>query len=570
MSIDNGDPSRMYVADNLNGEVDVFDATTLEYVGALGGNGNRIGTFAIVRAVASGAGRAGGVLVGDSLNNRIQVVDRDGRVTHAWGVAGRSPGYVTRARGVAFTPDGGLAAADTFDHRVELFTGAGAYDGQYGPPGRTGFAAPSDGIDRFLLPESIAYDGDGDLWVADTGNHRVKRIDPDGAVNWISPEDMVIRPRSIAADEAGNAYVADDGQAAVLRITPAGAVSVLRGDLPRVAAVAVTRGVFPVVYAATDDRIVDVGTGRAVAPPPDEHAWNHPQGIAVADDGTLYVSEARTKLPGGARVVRGTPAPGGYAWDTIAAEGTGRGQVIDPAQLALSSDDATLAVADAGNNRILRFDAPGHGPGPLRLLRTAILGGIERGSVASSPGGIDCGTDCLQHVTPGAHVTLRATAYPGSRLDGWTGACADAGTAHTCTVTVGTDLSVGVRFSAVPRPPVRILRVSVNPTTWLLARRADRKHHRAARAATQAEVTVQLNEAAAVRTRLERRSASGRFTAVTGGSTLRLLAGRTVIPMTTHFAGRAIGAGRYRLSMRARDEAGHVSVATSPAFTVRR
>ena len=62
----------------------------------------------------------------------------------------------------------------------------------------------------------------------------------------------------------------------------------------------------------------------------------------------------------------------------------------------------------------------------LRLLRTAILGGIERGSVASSPGGIDCGTDCLQHVTPGAHVTLRATAYPGSRLDGWTGACADA------------------------------------------------------------------------------------------------------------------------------------------------
>jgi len=265
VSIDNADPSRMYVADNLNGEVDVFDANTLEYVGALGGNGNRIGTFAIVRAVASGAGRAGGVLVGDSLNNRIQVVDRDGRVTHAWGVAGRSPGYVTRARGVAFTPDGGLAAADTFDHRVELFTGAGAYDGQYGPPGRTGFAAPSDGIDRFLLPESIAYDGDGDLWVADTGNHRVKRIDPDGTVNWISPEDVVIRPRSIAADEAGNAYVADDGQAAVLRITPAGAVSVLRGDLPGAAAVAVTRGVFPGVYAATDDRIVSFVSPCSVA-----------------------------------------------------------------------------------------------------------------------------------------------------------------------------------------------------------------------------------------------------------------------------------------------------------------
>jgi DNA-binding beta-propeller fold protein YncE len=568
VSIDNAPHQQMYVADNLNGEVDVFDAKTLDYVGAFGGNGKRVGRFEIVRAVASGLGTKGGVIVGDSLNNRVQVLDPNGKVKAAWGIAGRSPGYVTRARGVAFAADGGLAVADTWDHRVELFGTGGAYAGQYGPISRTGFAAPSAAIDRFLLPGGVAYDGQGNLWVADTGNHRVKRIDEDGTVSYISPKDSVITPQAVAADDAGNAYVADSGQDAILKITPFGTVSEVRGAMTNTKAVAVTRGLFPVVYGATSTRILDLGTGATVAPPPGETAWDHPQGIVVADDGTMYVSEARPGTANGARVVRGTPTEaGGYTWDTIATEGRAVGQVIDPAQLALSPDDGTLAVADAGNTRIQRFDLPGHGPTPVRLLTTAIAGGADLGSVASAPGGIDCGTDCFQHFAPGAHVTLTATAFQGAQFDGWTGACS--GTAVKCTVTLDASRSVGARFSKVPVPAVKILSSTLKPTSWHLARKANKKKKVAARAATEAELAVELNEPAVVRLRVLHLR-GGRFVAQAGGNSLRLLAGQTVIPLTTRFGGRTFAPGRYRFSLRARDDAGRTSTVTTPTFTVAR
>jgi len=569
VSIDNAKHQQMYVADNLNGEVDVFDAKTLDYVGAFGGNGKRVGRFEIVRAVASGPSPSGGVIVGDSLNNRVQVLSPTGKVKAAWGIAGRSPGYVTRARGVAVAPDGTLAVADSWDHRVELFGTGGAYAGQYGPISRTGFAAGSAGIDRFLLPYGVAYDGQGDLWVADTGNHRVKRIAPDGTVGWISPEDTMITPNAVAADDAGNAYVADSGQAAILKVTPDGTITVARNGMNGTRAVAVTRGPFPVVYGATTTHIVDVYGGGQVNPPADESQWDHPQGIAVADDDTMYVSEARPGTPNGARIVRGTPnGAGGWTWDTIATKGPALGQVIDPAGLALSADDGTLFVADAGNTRIQRFDMPGHGPTPIHLLTTTVSN-ADLGSIASAPGGIDCGTDCFQHYAPGAHVTLTAKAFTGAQFDGWTGACAAAGTGARCTVTMDGDQTAGAKFSPVPVPAVKILSATISPTRWNLARPANKKKKKVkARPATEAELNVELNEPAQVRLTLLHLRGGAFGTQTT--TSLHLLAGRTAIPLTTRFSGKTLAPGKYRFALRARDDAGRTSTKTSPTIVVSR
>ena len=71
----------------------------------------------VARSRAAEAEGRGGVAVADTGNNRVQVIRPDGTIS-AWGIAGRSAGYVTRPRGVAFAPDGGIAIADTFGVRA--------------------------------------------------------------------------------------------------------------------------------------------------------------------------------------------------------------------------------------------------------------------------------------------------------------------------------------------------------------------------------------------------------------------------------------------------------------------
>jgi len=135
VSIDGSSPPKLYVADNLNGAVQVFDATTLQYLTKFGTQayGPGTGNLQIVRALGAVPGTLGnGTAVTDTANNRIQTFDATGAVTAAWGIAGRGPGYVTRPRGVAFTPSGGVAIADSFDQRIALFAPDGTYVGQRG------------------------------------------------------------------------------------------------------------------------------------------------------------------------------------------------------------------------------------------------------------------------------------------------------------------------------------------------------------------------------------------------------------------------------------------------------
>lgn len=69
------------------------------------------------------------------------------------------------------------------------------------------------------------------------------------------------------------------------------------------------------------------------------------------------------------------------------------------------------------------------------------------GRVESGDGLIQCGTDCTERYAPGTQVTLTATADSGNEFLQWTGACASAGSATTCTVTVDADdIAVGAEF----------------------------------------------------------------------------------------------------------------------------
>jgi hypothetical protein len=76
------------------------------------------------------------------------------------------------------------------------------------------------------------------------------------------------------------------------------------------------------------------------------------------------------------------------------------------------------------------------------------------GTVASSPGGISCGTTCSAVFSDGASVTLTATAAAGSTFSGWSGDCSGTG---TCTVTMSADHAVTATFLA-QRPTLTVAR----------------------------------------------------------------------------------------------------------------
>src|SRR4051812_16017939 len=414
---------QLYVGDNLNNRVDVFDAATLGFKATFGGFGRLVGGFSIVRSVGGLADDPrGGVDVADTANNRIQALDAAGDVLAAWGVAGRGAGYVTRPGGVAFTPDGGIAAADTFDHRIERFSADGAFAGQLGLLSTfNGFATAGSAPGQFNAPRGVAYDAAGNAWIADTGNNRVQEESPRGAV---LVSFAASAPQGIAADGNGNVFVTNTGAGNVLAIS-GGTSTVVRSGLAQPVAVAPDGAGGAYVANATSVLAPD---GSAVAPPPGSTAWDHPSGLAFDPaSATLYVAEDRPNTAGGARIERFSAG----AWDRLADEGTGAAQVIDPGGLALSRDGGTLAVADTGNNRVLRFDVAGRTPPPLPQL-TVSVAPLAGGMVTSVPLGIACATDCAQHYSAGGPVTLTAQPAPGLLLTGWSGACAPAGTAPPC------------------------------------------------------------------------------------------------------------------------------------------
>ncbi|MBF6620655.1 MAG: NHL repeat-containing protein [Patulibacter sp.] len=596
-AVDAARPSQLYVADNLNGRVNVFDAVTLEYTGTFGGDGRRVGKFSIVRAVASNpAFRSGGVFVADSSNNRIQRVSRTGEILAAWGIHGRGAGYFTRPRGVMYHPDGRIFVADTFDSRIAQFDPDGTFVAQFGRiSSATGHAAPGSAQDEMLLPSAVTVDTTGVIWVADSNNNRLVMYNRGGEVISSTRALGMRRPMGLAAAPDGSVYVASSFSNQILKFRRDAAPTVVRG-IRRPSAVAVQAD--GTVYATSLRTVVNVTTGARIRSPEGKTTWDRPQGIAVARDGTMYVSELRPGTLQGSRVVRGEPiGDGAYRWEAIAGESSDIGGVMDPANLSLSPDERTLLVADAGNNRIMRLDAPGSAPPVTQTLSVALGGGPLRGRVYSEPQGIDCGTDCTQQIGFGRPVTLTVRAYSGSRFVGWGGACAAAGTAPQCTVAMNQAQQVAAIFEPVPPPPVKIRSLSVSPTRWHLTRtKTKTRRTLKSRQATRAQLRIRLNEPAkgrleVLQARPGRKRGSGagatcvkprsgsrvssnrrctRFVRLPVTRTLRLLEGLTKAEVSSRIDGRTLSPGRYRLRLTVTDEAGNTAVDETKSITLTR
>ena len=202
--------------------------------------------FSFLEGIAIDA--AGNLYVADSTNHRIRKVTPAGEVST---LAGSEEGFAdgagstarfNRPHGIAIDSSGNLYVADRVNNRIRKITPIGevstfAGSGEMGNDDGVGAAA------QFRWPTGIAIDAADNLYVADTYNHRVRKITPKGEVSSLAGNEpgaagyadgigyaaQFNYPKGIVVDAAGNIYVADSDSSLIRKVTPAGEVSTLAG-----------------------------------------------------------------------------------------------------------------------------------------------------------------------------------------------------------------------------------------------------------------------------------------------------------------------------------------------------
>ena len=191
---------------------------------------------------------------------------------------------------------------------------------------------------RFSAPKGIAVDSEGNIYVADTDNNRIRKITSSGVVTTLAgtatagygdgtgTAAFFSAPHGIAADSSGNMYVTEAGNNRIRKITSSGVVTTLAGTS---------------VAGYAD------GTGTAAR-------FSAPKGIAVDSEGNIYVADTgnnriRKITPSGVVSTFAGTATAGYG------DGTGTAARFSAPHGIAADSEGNMYVADTGNNRIRKI-----------------------------------------------------------------------------------------------------------------------------------------------------------------------------------------------------------------------
>jgi sugar lactone lactonase YvrE/uncharacterized coiled-coil protein SlyX len=287
--------------------------------------------------------------ISDTGNNRIRKITPTGDiVTLAGTVSGVEDGSAQTAKfnrplGLSVDGEGNVYVADSGNHRIRKIAPSG-YTSTFAGLA-AGLASGALGTARFRSLAGLTFDQSGRLWIADTANHRIRLVSQKnqvltlagmtaGFANGTGDDGRFNKPWSLAMDGAGNVVVADAGNHCIRKVTPDGQVTTLAGST-----------------AGYQD-----GPG-AVA------RFNNPTAVVVDAAQNIFVADSNNHC------IRRVTSSGEVSTLAGGSEGeldgpASRAQFRNPAGLAIDSTGA-LYVADTSNNRIrvIRNSVAGSGVG---------------------------------------------------------------------------------------------------------------------------------------------------------------------------------------------------------------
>lgn len=316
-----------------------------------------------------GVDGAGNVYVTDFGDHVIRRISREDVVSTWAGVAGSqgstdgtgSDARFSQPLGVGVDAAGNVYVAEVGNHTVRRITPGRVVSTLAGTARQTGSADGLGANARFNNPRGLTLDTAGNVYLADTLNHTIRRITPTGVVTTVAGiagrpgtadgpvgQAQFRSPSFLALDASGNLYVTDAGNHTIRKLTPQGVVSTVAG-VP--------------------------GQEGSADGPGNQARFNGPRGLAVDEAGNIVVADfgnhtIRQILPSGyVTTLAGSPTVSGSA------DGAGTGARFNSPYGVLWQGTGGIYITDEHSSTL----RSGHAPEPvLPSLRISRHGGTVR------------------------------------------------------------------------------------------------------------------------------------------------------------------------------------------------